>query len=116
MHGVIFQWRVLPDRRAEHDEIVRQTLAAERERCPEVLLNLMFGPAEDGACAEIQVYADAASHERFAARVARDDAALRALWDRYQAVCDPASWRTLRFDRMDFLAESFVRAAAGVGR
>ncbi len=115
MYGVIFLWRVLPEKRAEHAEIVRATLAAERERCPEVLLNLTFGPAADGTCAEIQIYADEATGQTFPERVKREDAALRRLWERYGEVCDPEGWKTVRFDGMDFLDESFVRAAAGIG-
>jgi len=53
MYGVIFFWKVRPDRRAEHAEIVTG--------------------------------------------------------------CDADGWRTMRFEHMEFLGESFVRAAAGVG-
>lgn len=116
MFGVIFFWKVLPDKRAEHAAIVQGTLRAERLRAPEVLLNLTFGPAADGSCAEVQVYADEAASRSFPERVKREDAELQRLWDRYRDVCDPDAWRTVRFERMDFLDDSFVRAAAGIGQ
>jgi hypothetical protein len=115
MFGVIFLWRVKPDKRPPHDEVVRGTLRAERERCPEVLLNLTFGPAADGTCAEIQVYADEAASQEFPERVKREDAELSRLWARYGDLCDPDGWKTIRFENLDFLDESFVRAAAGIG-
>ena len=115
MHGVIFLWRVKPDKLAEHDEVMEETLRAERLRCPEVLLNLTFGPAKDGTCAEIQVYADESSSRSFPERVKREDAELQRLWARFGDLCDPEGWKTVRFENMDFLGNSFVRAAAGVG-
>jgi hypothetical protein len=115
MYGVIFLWKVRPDKLAEHRAIVVETLRAERTRCPDVLLNLTFGPAADGTCAEVQVYADEATSQSFPERVKREDEALRLLWDRYGEVCEPDGWRTIRFADMDFLDESFVRAAAGLG-
>lgn len=115
MYGVIFLWRVKPEKHAEHEEVVKGTVAAERLRCPEVLLNMTFGPAADGTCAEIQVYSDEATSKSFPERVKREDAELRRLWSRYGDVCDPDGWKTIRFERMDFLNESFVRALAGVG-
>src|SRR5438105_13727559 len=51
--GIIFLWRVLPEKRAEHAEVMQAVLQAERERCPEVLANLTFGPADDGTCGEV---------------------------------------------------------------
>lgn len=114
MYGVIFLWRVRPEKRAEHDAIVRATLQAERDRCPEVLLNLTMGPAAGGTCAEVQVYADEQSSVDFPRRVEREDAELRRLWSLYGGVCDPDGWQTIRFEGMDFLRESFVRAGAGV--
>jgi hypothetical protein len=114
VYGVIFLWRMKPDKLAEHDEVVRGTLRGERERCPEVLLNLTFGPAVDGTCAEIQVYADEAASQAFPERVKREDAELSRLWERYGDLCDPDGWKTIRFENLDFLDESFVRAAAGI--
>jgi len=116
VYGAIFFWKIRADKRAEHEAIVQGTLRAERLRAPEVLLNLVFGPAADGACAEVQVYADEAASRSFPARVKREDAELQRLWDRYQDVCDPDAWRTVRFERMDFLGDSFVRVAAGIGQ
>jgi hypothetical protein len=113
MYGVIFLWRVKPDRLAEHAEVMRATLVAERERCPEVLLNLTFGPAADGICAEIQVYADEASSRSFPERVKQEDAALNRLWARYGDLCEPDGWKTFRFENLAFLDESFVRALVG---
>src|SRR4051812_8414324 len=84
-------------------------------RSPEVLLNLVFGPAADGTCAEVQVYADEEAQRAFGDRVKREDEELARLWSRYQDLCDPDGWRTLRFERLDFLGESFMRAAALVG-
>jgi hypothetical protein len=73
-----------------------------------------MGPAADGTCAEVQLYRDEASSRAFPDRVKREDEPLRALWDRYQTVCDTDGWRTIRFEGMEFMAESFVRAAAGL--
>jgi len=115
MYGVIFLWRVKPDKLVEHQSVVKATLYAERTRCPEVLLNLTFGPANDGTCAEIQIYADETTSRAFSERVKREDSELQKLWSRYRDICDPDGWKTLRFDNIDFLNESFVRAAAGVG-
>ena len=115
MYGVIYMWRVKPDRHAEHDRLVRETLDVERERCPEVLLNVTLGPAADGACAEVQIYADAASSDSFGERVKREDAELQRLWSLYGDLCEPDGWQTIRFEGMDFLAHSFIRSAAQVG-
>jgi hypothetical protein len=115
VYGVIFLWRVKPDKLAEHAEVMKATLAAERHRCPEVLLNITFGPAEDGTCAEIQIYANEAVSQSFPERVKREDEALQRLWSRYGDLCDPDGWKTIRFERMDFLGDSFVRRAAMVG-
>src|SRR5215471_17163675 len=95
MYGVIFLWRVRPEKRAEHAEVMKQTLDAERTRCPEVLLNLTFGGAADGTCAEIQVYADEATSRRFPERGKREDAALDDLWSRYGDLCVPDVWQTI---------------------
>ena len=80
MHGVIFFWRVRPDKLAEHEAVLAEVLRIERERCPEVLLNLTYGPAADGTCAEIQVYPDEATSKAFPERVTREDPELQALW------------------------------------
>jgi hypothetical protein len=114
MYGVIFLWRVKPDKLAEHDVVMKATLVAERERAPEVLLNLTMGPSADGTCAEVQVYADEASSRSFPERAKREDAELSRLWDRFGDLCDPNGWQTFRFENMDFLGESFVRGAAGL--
>ena len=114
MYGVIFLWRVRPEKRAEHAEVMGQTLEAERTRCPEVLLNLTFGPAADGTCAEIQVYADEATSRSFPERVKQEDAALERLWARYGDLCVPDAWQTIRFENLDFLAESFARGTMGL--
>ena len=114
MFGVIYLWRVKPDKREEHDRVMRDTLRAERERCPEVLLNLTLGLAEDGTCAEIQVYADAEAHRAFPERVASEDAEMRRLWSLFGDLCEPDGWRTFRFERTDFLGESFVREAVSL--
>src|SRR5688500_8511090 len=114
MYGVIFFWRVKPDKRAEHEAVLKEVLRIERERCPEVLLNVTHGAAEDGTCAEIQVYADEASSKAFTARVKREDAELQALWARWPELTDPAGSRSFRFEGMDFLTHSFVRDGAGL--
>jgi hypothetical protein len=114
MYGVIFLWRMKPERVEEHAAVMRATLVAERERCPEVLVNLTFGPADDGTCAEIQVYRDEASSRSFPERVKREDAELDRLWARYGDLCDPDGWKTIRFENLAFLDESFVRAAVGL--
>lgn len=114
MYGVIHLWKVKPDKLAEHLDVMWQTLAVERERCPEVLLNVTLGPAADGTCAEVQVYADKAANRDFGGRVEREDAELRSLWQRFGDLCYPGEWRTLRFEEMAFLDASFFRAAAGV--
>jgi hypothetical protein len=116
MYGVIFFWRVKPDKLAEHDGVMKSVLAAERERCPEVLLNLTFGPAADGTCAEIQIYADEGAQRAFADRVKREDEELQRLWSRFDDLCEPDGWKTLPFEGMDFLGGSFVREAVGLWR
>jgi hypothetical protein len=112
MYGVIYLWRVKADRLAEHAEVMRATLAVERERAPEVLMNLTFGPAADGTCAEVQLYADAAASEAFGARVEREEAELKRIWSRFGDLCEPDGWRTVRFECMEFLSESFLREPA----
>lgn len=114
MYGVIFVWRVRSDKLAEHYEVMKATLVAERERAPEVLLNLTLGPAADGTCAEVQVYADEATSLSFPERVKRVDEELQRLWSRFGDLCESDGWKTLRFDNMDFLSESFARAAVGL--
>lgn len=115
MYGVIFLWRVKPDKLAEHEEVMKQTLEAERTRCPEVLLNLTMGPAADGTCAEVQIYADEASGRSFPERVKREDEELDRLWSRFGDLCDADGWKTFRFETMSFLSESFIRGLAGLG-
>jgi hypothetical protein len=116
MYGVIYLWKVKPEKRAEHDRVMTEVLRAERERCPEVLLNLTMGPAADGTVAEVQVYRDAETcNGGFSARVKREDAELQRLWDLFGDLCQPDGFTTHRFESMDFLNESFARAAAGLG-
>ena len=109
MFGVIYLWKILPGKRAEHREIMKRVLQVERTRAPEVLLNLTLGPGDDGSCAEIQLYADAKAADDFPARAAREEAELKRLWDALSPLCDPESWRTIRFEGNEFLHESFVR-------
>jgi hypothetical protein len=116
MYGVIYLWRVRPEKLAEHDAVMKEVLRIERERCPEVLLNLTYGPAKDGTCAEIQVYADEAASKAFPARVEREDPELQALWARFSDLTDPAGAGSIAFQGMDFLGLSFVRDAAGLPR
>jgi hypothetical protein len=115
MYGVILFWRVKPGCLAEHDEIMREALEAERERCPELLLNLPFGPSADGTFGAVQVYADEATYHAFPERVRREDARLWELWGLSDAISEPTAAQTLRFEEMGFLDEGFVRAPAGVG-
>jgi len=116
MYGVILFWRVKFGCLAEHDEIMREALVAERERCPELLLNLPFGPSADGTFGAVQVYADEAAYRAFPDRVGRYDARLWELWTRSGAISEPSAAQTFHFEGMGFLDEAFVRAAAGVGR
>lgn len=115
MYGVIYLWRVKPDKLAAHDRVLRATLKAERERHPDVLLNLTMGPSADGTCAEIQVYRDEAANKAFAEQASREDKELERLWAEFSELCDPDAWQTFRFEGMEFLNESFVRASAGLG-
>jgi hypothetical protein len=114
MYGVIYMWRVRPHKLAEHDKVMKETLRIERERCPEVLVNLTYGPAADGTCAEIQVYPDEATSRAFGERVKREDPELQELWARFGDLTDPAGAKSFRFEGMDFLEQSFVRRAAGL--
>ncbi|HYF48157.1 MAG TPA: hypothetical protein VEJ63_02050 [Planctomycetota bacterium] len=109
MFGVIYLWKVLPDKRAEHAAVMNRVLEIERERCGEVLLNLTLGPSADGTCAEVQLYADAKSAEEFPQRAAREDAELKRLWDALNPLCDPQSWQTIRFEGNDFVKQFFAR-------
>ncbi len=123
MFGVIHLWRVLPDKVSEHSEVMARILEAERLHAPEVLLCLAFGPSSDGTCAEVQVYADAPAADAFSARVQQGGAPglaeLARLWEHQARLCDPASFRSIRFEGGSgphpLLGESFVRQAAGVG-
>jgi 3-oxoacyl-[acyl-carrier protein] reductase len=115
MFGIIFLWKVKPGKLAEHDALMKRTLVVERERAPEVLLNLTLGPAADGTCAEVQVYHDYPSHESFVARAQKEDAELKKLWDTYGEIAEPDSWKTLKFESMDFLTGSFVRPVVPIG-
>lgn len=116
MFGVIYLWRVKADKREEHGRVMRETLRAERECCPEVLLNLTLGLSDDGTCAEIQVYADDAAHRAFPERVKSEVTELQRLWSLFGDLCEPDGWRTFRFERTDFLDESFVRDAVSLTR
>ncbi|MBI2193355.1 MAG: SDR family oxidoreductase [Planctomycetes bacterium] len=115
MFGVIHTWKVKADRRAEHDALMKATLKAERERCPEVLFNVTLGPAADGTCAEVQLYASETAHQRFTERIQREDAELQRLWASYSEHCEADSFRTWRFESADFLGESFVRPSLSWG-
>ena len=115
MFGVIFLWKVKADKLAEHDALMKRTLVVERERAPQVLLNLTLGPAADGTCAEVQVYHDLAAHESFVARAPKEDEELKRLWDKYGELAEPDAWKTIRFESMDFLAGSFVRPGVPIG-
>ena len=112
MYGVIHLWRVKPDKLAEHDAVLKEVLRIEREHCPEVLVNLTYGPAADGTCAEIQVYADEATSNSFLARVKREGSELQALWARWPELT--ADSKSVRFEGMHYLGQSFVREAAGL--
>ena len=114
MYGVIYMWRVKPHKLAEHDALMKEVLRIERERCPEVLVNLTYGPAADGTCAEIQAYPDEATSRAFSERVEREDPELQGLWARFGDLTDPAGAKSFRFEGMDFLEQSFVRRAAGL--
>jgi hypothetical protein len=114
VYGVIFIWRVKPEKLAEHAEVMKATLVAERLRAPEVLLNVTMGPGADGTCAEVQVYADEAASRSFPERVKREDAELQRLWNQFGELCEPDGWKTFRFENMDFLEESFAWATAGL--
>ena len=109
MFGAIHFWRMRPESRQEHEAVMRETLRLERERCPEALMNLAFGPAADGTCAEVQVYPSAEAEAGFASRVARDVPELQALWDRHGALAEPDSYRSFRFEGMPLLAQGFLR-------
>jgi hypothetical protein len=114
MYGVIYLWRVKPHKLPEHDAVMKRVLRIERERCPEVLLNLTYGPAADGTCAEIQVYPDEATSRAFPERVKREDPELQGLWAQFDDLTDPEGATSFRFEGMDFLDQSFVRRAAGL--
>jgi hypothetical protein len=109
MFGVIYLWKVLPDKRVEHAEVMKRVLEIECERCPEVLFNLTLGPSADGACAEVQLYADAKSADEFPQRAARQDAELKRLWDALGPLCDPQGWQTIRFEGNEFVNQFFTR-------
>jgi hypothetical protein len=115
MYGVILFWRVKAEKLAEHVEIMREALQAERERCPELLLNLPFGPSADGTFCAVQVYADEAAYRSLPERVQREDSRLWQLWGATGEISDPSGSRTFCFDGMDWLGEALVRVAAGLG-
>jgi hypothetical protein len=67
------------------------------------------------ARAEIQVYSDEASSRECRGRVEAEDEDLQRLWTRYQDICEPDGWRTVRFESLDFQDESFVRGSSEEG-
>ena len=115
MYGVILFWRAKPGTLAEHLEIMREALQAERERCPELLLNLPFGPSADGTFGAAQVFADEAAYRALPERVKREDERLWQLWTRSDEISEPDGSKTYHFEGMDFLDVDFVRLAAALG-
>lgn len=115
MYGVILFWRAKPGTLAEHVEIMGEALQAERERCPELLVNLPFGPSADGTLGAVQIFADEAVYRSFPDRVKREDERLWQLWMRSDELSEASGSKTYRFEVMDLLDGAFVRAAAGLG-
>src|SRR2546425_680448 len=103
MYGVIHLWRAKPERLAEHGSLRKAILQAERERCPELLLHLTFGPAADGSGAEIQVFADEAASRDHLARVAREEPELARLRARRDEIHQPNGSQTFQFEGMERL-------------
>jgi hypothetical protein len=108
--GVILFWRVWPEGLAEHAEIMREALPIEHERCPELLLNLPFGPAADGTFAAVQLFAEEAAYLALPERVRREEPRLWHLWERTGELSDPSAARAYRFEAMTFLDVSLARA------
>ena len=76
-------------------------------------MNLTYGPAADGTCAEIQVYADEATSKTFSsASSARTPSCRRS--GRAGRADRPAGSRSVRFEGMDLLGQSFVRDEVGL--
>src|SRR5438128_276322 len=115
MYGIIYLRRVKPDRLAEHESLMKAILQAERERCPELLLHLAFGPAADGTVAEIQVFADETASRGHLARVAREEPELARLRARREELQEPDGSQTFPFEGLTSLSESFIRQAASIG-
>src|SRR5262245_4312366 len=114
-YGAIHFWRVKADRLEEHAAVMDAILRAERERCPEVLLNLTFGPSESGDFAEVQLYPDRAACEGFGSRVQREAGELQRLWERHGTLVEPEGSRPYYFQANAHLSESFLRGNAQVG-
>jgi NAD(P)-dependent dehydrogenase (short-subunit alcohol dehydrogenase family) len=115
MYGIIYLWRVKPHGLAEHGSLMKAILQAERERCPELLLHLAFGPAADGTAAEIQVFSDETASRDHLARVAGEEPELARLRARREELREPDGSQTFPFEGMDGLADSFVRQTASIG-
>lgn len=115
MIGVINHWRVLPDCYLQHSNLMSEILRLQRQQCPEVLMNLAFGPSSDGSSAEVQLFASSATYEAFADRVRREVPALQEVWERHTPLCVPNSLHTTFFEGQEFLSDSFVRSSTALG-
>ena len=96
----------------DYAAVMDAILRAEREQCPEVLLNLTLGPSEGGDFAEVQLYADRAACEAFGARVQREVPALQSLWEQHSPLVEPEACRSTFFEANEHLLEAFLRARA----
>lgn len=116
MIGVIHQWSVLPGQHAAHQALMRDILRLQRETCPEVLMNLSFGPSSEGVATEIQFFPSAHAYHAFAARVRREVPALQRAWERHEEVCVPGTLQSVLFEDTDLVAQSFVRSSVAIGQ
>ena len=116
MIAVIHQWRVLSGHEPAHQERMRDILRLQREACPEVLMNLSFGPSAEGVAAEVQFFPSAEAYHAFAARVRREVPILQQVWDRHQEVCVPGSLESVLFEDTELVAQSFVRPSVAIGQ
>jgi inactivated superfamily I helicase len=113
-YGVIYLWMVKAECLQEHMLVMDAIVRVQRENCPEVLMNFTFGPSAQGECAEVQIFPDQAKADNFAGRVQNELPQLQELWERLEPFVEgPTNRHT--FESNPHFAESFLRAAAGIG-
>jgi hypothetical protein len=113
-YGVIYLWTVKAECLHEHALVMDAIVRAQRESCPEVLMNFTFGPSAQGECAEVQIFPDQVKADNFAGRVQNELPRLQELWECLEPFVEGPTHRHT-FESNPHFAESFLRAESGIG-